>query len=314
MLAAVSERYGPPEVMAVREIPDPSPGAGRVRVRVRASSLNPLDVKLREGALRPFLRLRFPAILGFDLAGEVETLGPGVQRLAVGDRVYGRVDSTTGGAHAQRVVVRADVLDQIPARLSFEQAAALPLVGMTALQGLRNLARVRGGHEVLVVGAAGGVGAHAVQIARALGATVSAVAAANSADLARGLGAVRVFDRGSGELDTHEGKFDVVFDTVYRQPYSYWERLLRADGVYVTTGFSPALALRRLFGRLSSRRRALWIISRADGALMRTLSALVTEGKLVPVVDSTWPLPRIADAYRKLEEGHLRGKVVLTVP
>lgn len=100
---------------------------------MRAASLNPLDSKLRAGALRPFLRLRFPAVLGFDLAGEVEAVGPGVQRFSVGERVYGRVDSTTGGAHAQLAVVRADVLDRIPQRLSFEQAAALPLTGMTAL-------------------------------------------------------------------------------------------------------------------------------------------------------------------------------------
>jgi NADPH:quinone reductase-like Zn-dependent oxidoreductase len=311
MLAAVVDRYGPPDVIEVRDVPPPAAARGRVRVRVRAASLNPLDVKLRAGALRPFMRLRFPAILGFDLAGEIESIGPGVNRFAVGDRVYGRIDARTGGTHAELVLVRPDVLDQIPRRLSFEQAAALPLAGMTAVQALREQARLRAGQSLLVIGGAGGVGSLAIQVGRAFGASVDAVVSAGGADLARGLGATRVFDPAAGE--PRQGRYDAVFDTVSSHLEDH-ERLLADAGVYVTTGFSPGLAVRRLFGRLRSRRRIAWVISRPDGNLMRRLSALVNDGTLDPVIDSTWPLARIGDAYRKLEEGHARGKLVITIP
>jgi alcohol dehydrogenase len=311
MLAAVADRYGAADVIEVKHVPSPAPARGRVRVRIRAAALNPLDIKLRSGALRPFMRLRFPAILGFDLAGEIDALGPGVNRYALGDRVYGRIDARTGGTHAELALVSPDVLDHIPRRLSFEQAAALPLAGQTALQALGEHARLHAGQSVLVIGGAGGVGSLALQIGRAFGARVDAVVSAGGAELARHLGAGRVFDPAAGE--PREGRYDVVFDTVSSHLEDH-DRLLAEAGVYVTTGFSASLAVRRIFGRLRSRRRIAWVMSRADGDLMRRLSALVDDGTLDPVIDSTWPLRQIGDAYRKLEQGHARGKVLITIP
>jgi alcohol dehydrogenase len=312
VLAALADRYGGADAVRIGETPEPRrDGQVRVRVRVRATSLNPLDAKLLAGSLRPFLNLRFPAILGFDLAGEVESADD-TSGFQVGERVYGRIDRTTGGTHAELAVVGASVLDRIPAALSYEQAAALPLVGMTALQALRDIARLRPGQRLLVNGAAGGVGSHAVQIGRALGAQVAAVVSPDAAPLAHRLGAEPVVAK-SG-IEALAPGFDVVFDTVFSRPYRDFVRLLGERGIYVTTGFSPAVALRSVLGRLVSTRRVAFVISRADGGLMRDLSALVSAGRLEPVIDSTWPLGRIRHAYARLEAGHLRGKIVVTIP
>jgi alcohol dehydrogenase len=281
---------------------------------VRASSLNPIDFKLRSGVGRPILTLRFPAVLGFDLAGEVDAVGPGVTSPRVGERVYGRIDRLTGGAHAQFATVAARVLDRIPDRLSDVQAAALPLAGMSALQALQDLARLGRGQRLLVIGGAGGVGGFAVQIGRGLGATVTAVVSESGIPIARRLGASEIVDYTMGELERHDQRYDVVFDTVFKRPYSSCARFIERGGAYVTTGFSPGLAVRSLVSRLGIGPRVHWLVSRADGDLMRGLSALVAAGQVEPVIDSIYPLVRIQEAYARLEEGHVHGKIVLTIP
>lgn len=312
MIAAVAQRYGPAGVISVVELPDPEPRPGQVVVAVKAASLNPLDFKLRNGDLRLFLRLRFPAVLGFDLAGEVVRLGDGVTQWEVGDRVYGRIESRTGGTHAELATIDADVIDWIPERLSFEEAAALPLTGMTVLQGLEN-ADLKPGQKLLINGAAGGVGSLAVQIAAAEGASVVGICRAEDDELVRNLGAVRTLDYTNNEFDKSEERFDVVFDTVYKRPIGDFTRRLTPGGTYTTTGFSPMLILRSGLGRISIRPRIQFISSRADGALMRRLSTLVASRDVNPVIDSTWPLDDIRKAYERLEREHTQGKVVITL-
>lgn len=314
MLAAVVRRYGPPEVVEVEQFPGPMPAAGQLRVRVRAASLNPLDTKLRSGGLRPFLRLRFPAVLGFDLAGEVEALGPGAQGFAIGERVYGRTDARTGGTHAELAVVATGVLDRIPANVSFAQAASLPLAGMTALQALRDASGLRGGQRLLVNGAAGGVGSLAIQIGRALGAEVTGVCSGAASDVVTRLGATRVLDYTRGDLARDAGPYDVILDTVTNRSYRDFARLLGPRGVYVTTGISIGLALRATLGRIWSAKRVRFLVSHADGALMRALSEMVTAGRVSPVINSTFSLENVRDAHRRVETGHVHGKVVLTIP
>jgi NADPH:quinone reductase-like Zn-dependent oxidoreductase len=311
MRAAILRRYGPPEVVEVGTIPDPVAGPGELRVRVRASSLNPLDAKLRSGALRVVMPLRFPAVLGFDLAGEVESIGPGVTGWTVGERAYGRTSAATGGAHAEFAVVAASVLDRIPRTLGFEAAAALPLVAMTALQALRQ-ARLREHERVLVIGAAGGVGSIALQVARALGADVSGIASRDAEPLLARLGA-RPVDRAAADLGAPASGYDVVLDTVSDAPGAAVRRALAARGRYVSTGFSPALLFRGALARLSPGRRFGYVMSRADGALLREVSTLVTAEKLTAVVDSTYPIGAIAEAHARLERGHLRGKIVIRI-
>jgi NADPH:quinone reductase-like Zn-dependent oxidoreductase len=313
MKAAILRRYGPPSVIALGERPDPTPGPGQIRVRVRASSLNPLDTKLRAGRLRFVMPLRFPAVLGFDFAGEVDALGPEVGNWTEGDLVYGRTDARTGGTHAELALVRAAVVDRIPPMLSFEAAASLPLVAMTALQALQQ-ADLAPGERLLVNGAAGGVGSVAVQIGRAMGATVTGVCSRGSAPLVARLGA-RVLDYTAGELEETDESFDVILDTVFSGPTETMEAILADGGRYVTTGLSPLTMLRGLFGHVSpTYPRLSCVLSRADGNLMRGVSALVAAGLLVPVIDSVVPFPEIAAAHARLEAGHLRGKVVVSMP
>ena len=280
MKAAVVRGYGSASEIEIADLPQPVAAPGKLLVRVRAASLNPLDVKLRSGALRRVMPLTFPAVLGFDFAGEVEQ---GSGAWSRGDRVYGRTDAKTGGTHAEFAVVDASVVDRIPGGLSFEQAASLPLVSCTAIQALRK-ARLAQGEALLVIGA-GGVGSVAVHVGSAMGARVSG----------------------------GEGPFDVILDTARNGPSDDTLRRLARGGRYVTTGFSAGLLLRSLFGRLWSARRFGFVISKADGELMRETSRLVAAGQLAPVIEATYPLERIGEAHARLERGHMRGKIVVTV-
>lgn len=275
MKAAVIRRYGPASEIEIADLPRPEAN-GKLLVRVRAASLNPLDVKLRSGSLRRVMPLKFPAVLGFDLAGEVEE---GVGGWEKGDRVFGRTDARTGGTHADFAVVDPSVVVRMPDSLSFEQAAALPLVACTALQALRQ-ADLGKGDRLLVIGA-GGVGSVAVQIGRAMGAVVNEEA---------------------------ESEFDVVLDTAHNAPTAETLGKLDRDGRYVTTGFSPKLLLRSIFSR-----RFGYVMSKANGGLMREVARLVAAGQLAPVVEETYPIDRAAEAHARLERGHMRGKIVLVL-
>lgn len=311
MKAAVVRGYGSPAEVEVAEYPAPSADRGQVVVRVYAASMNPIDTKLRSGELRPMLRLSFPAVLGFDFAGEITRLGDSVSGWNEGDRVYGRINSKTGGTHAEQVAVAAKVIDRIPSSLSFEEAAALPLTGMTAIQGLEKAGLDRD-DRLLVNGAAGGVGSMTVQIGKARGADVTGVCSSEAAPVVSRLGA-RVLDYTKGELAETNDRFDVVLDTVFNDAPAELRHLLKARGRYVTTGFSPRFALRMVGAALTSRRRYRFIISRADGRRMRELSRLVESGHVQPVIAATYPLEKIADAHRHVESGHTHGKVVVRI-
>jgi len=314
MRAAVIDRYGAADAIEVRDMLIPELGPGQLRVRVHASSLNPLDYKLRSGAYRTVLPLAFPAILGFDLAGVVDAIGPQVTGWTAGERVYGRLDRSSGGAHAQYVVASPEVLDRIPEKLSFEEAAGIPLAGMTALQALREEAGLRSGQRLFVVGATGGVGVFAVQVGRAMGASVTAMVSTHGLALARQLGALGFVDYSRGELETHGERHDVVFETTGRRSFGELSRLLAPKGAFVTTGFSPELIFRSALSKLGLGPRVSSVRSRPDGPMLRTLSGWVAEGKLRPVIDSTFPLERIRQAYAKLEGGRPLGKVIVTIP
>lgn len=311
MKAAVLTAYGPADSVTLSDLPDPVPGAGQMLVRIQAASMNPLDAKLRSGALKRVMPLRFPAVLGFDFSGTVEGMGTGVEGWSVGERVYGRTDAKTGGTHAELAVVGAGVVDRMPTGIDFPSAAALPLAGMTALQALEQLG-VGTGERVLVIGAAGGVGSLAIQIARAAGASVTGVCSAAAAPLVEGLGA-SVLDYTKGELATTRDRFDAVLDTVANAPTDDTLRVMTNSARYVTTGFAVGILLRKTFGRLVSRRRFGFVMSRADGALMRRMTALVASTRLRPVVSQTFPLAKVAEAHAAMERGHVRGKIVVTM-
>jgi NADPH:quinone reductase-like Zn-dependent oxidoreductase len=322
MRAVVQDRFGLPDVLELREVGRPEAGDGEVLVRVRAASVNPADWYAMTGMpwlARPAMGLRRPRTgrLGIDLAGEVEAVGPDVTRFRPGDQVYGTGD----GSFAEYVAAAEAKLAPKPARLSFEEAAAVPVAGLTALQGLRDKGRLRPGQRVLVNGASGGVGTFAVQLARALGAVVTAVCSTRNLGVARSLGADRVVDYTREDFTRTDRRHDLLLDVAGSRPWSACRRVLTPEGRLVMVGAPKGSRLLGPLGhiggvRLASLRagqRVVFFISRSSGEDLAALAELLEAGTVTPCVERTYPLGEAADALRHLGEGHARGKLVVTV-
>jgi NADPH:quinone reductase-like Zn-dependent oxidoreductase len=311
MRAAVTEAFGGVDRIVVREVEKPVPGPGEVLVRVRAASMNPLDGKLREGQFRLIWRLEPPFVLGFDVAGEVEAVGPGVTRLRAGDAVFGELPRP--GAHAEYAVAGEEHLLPKPGPLSFEEAAAVPAAAMSALQALRDDARLGAGQHVLVNGAGGGIGTFAVQLAKAWGARVTAVASARNQDLLRDLGADECLDYTREDFARREAAFDVIFDVVPNRSFPECRRALAPGGTYVTTlpGPGPYLWLALTVLRLFGGRRCRALILRPKRSDLEELARLAEAGKLRPVVGEVFALDAIREAHVRMQSGHARGKIVV---
>jgi NADPH:quinone reductase-like Zn-dependent oxidoreductase len=324
MKAIVQERFGPPDVLRLVDADPPEVGADDVLVRVHAAALNPYDWHIMRGdplvaRLMGEVGLRRPKarVAGVDAAGRVEAVGGNVRGLAPGDEVLG----FCRGAFAGYARAQADKLVPKPGRLSFEQAAAVPMAGTTALRGIRDVGAVRAGDRALVNGAAGGVGTYAVQIAAALGAEVSAVCSTRNVELVRSIGAAHVIDYTTAEFTAGRAHYDVILDNVGNRPLSQLRRALTPTGILVLNGGgSPGHVL----GPVGSILRAM-VVNRLVRERLRllpheqkrdqllTLTGLIEAGKLTPVLDRTYPLADTADGLRRVEQGHVRGKVVITV-
>lgn len=322
MKAVVNHTYGGVDVLRLEHVDTPVPAAGEVLVRVEAAGVNrgdwhattglPYVVRVAEfGVRRPTFAVR-----GTDVAGTVEAVGGDVRRFRPGDRVFGWAD----GAFAERAVTAADRLAATPQRLSATQAAALPTTGATALQAVRDLAGVSPGDRVLVVGASGGVGSFAVQIARALGGEVTGVASARNVDLVRSLGAADVVDYTREDVLHRGERYDVVIDAAGAHGPTTWRRVLASSGTLVLVGGPPGrwvggmarFAAAMVVSPMVSQ-RLVPMLSRVRGADLDDLAELVTAGTLTPVLDRTFALPEVPDAIRHVGAGHTRGKVVITV-
>ena len=325
MKAIVQDAYGSADVLKMRDIAAPVPGRGEVLVRVRAAGADPGVWHMMTGV--PYLmrvlgfgfrRPKVP-VRGLALAGVVEAVGPEVTALQAGDEVCGVCRS---GSFAEYAVAKPDRLVPKPAGLSFEQAAALPVSAVTALQAVRDQARVRAGQRVMVIGAGGGTGTFAVQLARAEGATVTAVCGPAKADLARSLGASEVIDYTRTEIGAGGARYDVIIDTAGSRPLPVLQRALAPRGTLVLVGgdrydhpvlFGMArqasLPLRSLF----TRQRLRTFIAREKAADLRLLTQLAESGALTPVIGRTYPLASAADAIRDIAAGHASGKGVITI-
>ncbi|MEQ9081038.1 MAG: NAD(P)-dependent alcohol dehydrogenase [Sandaracinaceae bacterium] len=312
MKAIQFHRYGPADVLRWEEAPDPQPGRGEVRVRVHAAALNPKDVLVRKGKLRVFTGRRFPQRSGYDLAGEVDALGPGVRSLRMGEEVFAMIQSWRAGACAELAIVPEGELAPKPRSISMTDAAGIPLAALTALQALRDLARVRRGERVVINGASGGVGVFAVQIAKLLGAHTVAVCSAKNAEHVSRLGADEVVPYDERALEAEPGPFDVIFDVFGSAPHRKVKHLLDPRGRYVTTIPSPGHVFRDLTTRWTKRPARL-VVVRSRRRDLEQLARWVDAGELAPVTDRVWPMADAAEAHAYIETKRARGKVVLEV-
>ena len=314
MRALYIKAYGGPDVMQMGELPDPEPKRGEVLVAIKTSSINPVDWKVRAGELKFITGRAFPKTLGSDFAGVVERVGAAVAAPSVGERVYGTtpVMLRKPGAHAERLVVSAKRVRRMPDGLSFEHAAALPIAGLTALNGLRQCGELQG-KTVLINGATGGVGHFAVQIAKARGATVTAVCSEGNAARAVSLGADAVIDYRKHDFTSGSVRYDVVFDTFGHLKYPAVARALKDRGVLVTTLPVPALIARSVWQKVIGGKQIMMGNLRDRPEDYAELERLLAEGSVKPVIDKIVPLEEAVHAYAALEAGGTVGKVVIRI-
>jgi NADPH:quinone reductase-like Zn-dependent oxidoreductase len=320
MKAIVRETYGPPDVLHLADVPVPAFGDGDVLVRVRAASANAGDWHLLRGTPLPFrlvAGLRTPKfkIIGTDIAGTVEAVGRNVTQFRPGDDVFGELSRCGFGAYAEFVAAPEKALALKPVNVSFEEAATLPTAGCTALQGLRK-GRIERAQRVLINGASGGVGTFAVQIAKTFGAEVTAVCSARNMEMVRTLGADHVIDYTTDDFATHGQRYDVILAANGDRSIWDYRRVLTADGRYAMTGGSNRqLTDALLLGPLLSlgRQRFGNVLVKPDQADLVVLKELCETGKIRPVIDRRFALADVPSAVQYVEDGHARGKVVVTV-
>jgi NADPH:quinone reductase-like Zn-dependent oxidoreductase len=319
--AAIHDHYGPPESLRIGELPDPVAGPCQILVRVAVGSVNRTDCGFLRGT--PFVVRFFSGfprprgrVLGCEFAGTVAALGPGVDRFTVGDRVFGYDDS--GGGHAEYTLVAEDAsMELIPDGITFEQAAAGTEASHYALANLR-AANVGSGTRILIHGATGGIGSAAVQLAVHAGAEVVATSTTRHVDLVRSLGADRVIDHETEDFTRCGETFDVVFDAVGKSSFGACRRLLQPRGLYLATdlgrgGQNPLLALLSPLLRVAGRRRVLLPLPHDDREAVAFLTARLAAGDFVPVIDRTFALADVTEAFRYVETGQKLGNVLLQV-
>lgn len=330
MRAVVMHRYGGPEVVAIEERPEPELGPRDVLIAARAASLNPIDYKLRLGLARLVLKPRLPLILGCDVSGVVSRVGAEVTRFAPGDEVFARLEKERMGALAERVAADESVVAKKPG-VSFEEAASLPLAALTALQGLREVARLQPGQRVLIHAGAGGVGSLAIQLAKGMGAWVAATCSGRNVELVRGLGADEVVDYTAEDPASRLRDLDVVFDMLGGDSELRSIAMTRRGGVVMGIAGLPDAAFARdwlpwwagagLWFMTARRRRAaaaagvrfVYHFMRPDGAMLAEIAAMVDRGDLRPLLHAVYPFEQVGEAFAELERGRARGKIVVRV-
>ncbi len=320
MKAIVRTQYGSPDELRFEEVPTPGPTSNEVLIKLCAASVNPVDLFVLQGApwnRIPGLRTRpKQTIIGCDIAGRVEAVGGNVKQFQVGDEVFGTT-GFEGKGFAEYVCAPEERLAPKPANLSFEDAAAIPIAASTALQGLRDWGRIQPGHKVLIEGASGGVGTFAVQIAKELGAEVTAVCSTRNVDIARSIGADHVIDYTHVDFAQLGQRYDLILAVNGHHSIFAYMRMLNQNGTYVAIGGMVPILQALLLGRLLSTlggKKMTFFIAKINQKDLVFLISLLQSGKIVPVIDRRYRLSEAADALRYLAEGHAQGKLVLTAP
>lgn len=313
MKAVFINQYGSAQVLQYGDIETPVLKRDQLLVKVYASSVNPVDWKIRAGQLQFLTGYKFPLVLGFDVAGEVIEVGESVTRFQTGDKIYAYLDSLPGGAYAEYAVVSERVACLKPDTMSYEQAAAVPLAATTALQALRDLGQILPGHKVLINGASGGVGSYAVQIAKAFNAEVTAVCSTRNVELVQSLGADRIIDYTVQDFTKDTSVYDIVFDAVGKQSFSSCKNSLNPNGVYVTTLPDPDSVVQSVLSFLVPGKKSKLIVAQSSGQDLAYLKELIEAGKMRSIIEHTYPLSELAAAHTVSEQGHVVGKLAIAV-
>ena len=323
MKAIVYTEYGSPDVLELKEVAKPAPKDDQVLVKVHAVSVNAADlhllradpflIRLSSGFLKPK-----HTILGSDIAGRVEAVGSNVTQFKPGDEVFGDISACGWGGFAEYVCVRENALVLKPTNLSFEQAAAVPMAAVTALQGIRHAGQIRPGQKALINGASGGVGTFAVQLAKSFGAEVTAVCSTRNLETARLIGADHVIDYTKEDFATNGQQYDLILAANGDRSISDYKRALSPKGVYVQTGGSMGQMTQAMIqgpwiSMTGSKKMGNMGVAKPNQNDLVFMKALLETGKVKPVIDRCYPLSEVPEALRYLEEGHARGKVVITV-
>ena len=323
MKAIVFHRYGQPDVLALEEVAKPSPKDDEVLVKVYASCINSWDYELIQGV--PFINRLMSGLLeptkikipGCDIAGRIESVGKNVKRFQAGDEVYGDLSSCGWGGFAEYVAAAEKALALKPACLTFEQAAAVPQAALLALQGLQRGGRLEkdgdwAGKKVLINGAGGGSGTFAIQIAKAFGAEVTAVDSTEKLDIMRSTGADHVIDYTQKKFTNNGLRYDLIFDNAANRSLSDYKRALKPGGIHVMAGGKSFNIFKSVLASMFGSRKFVLLLHKANKGL-DTMKQLFEAGKVVPVIDRSYPLSEAVDAMHYFAEGHAKGKVVITL-
>ena len=313
MRAAILPKYGPAAELQVQSVETPTPSPNQVLVKIHASSINPIDWKIRNGffVLRLIFGFMRPRnhILGIDFSGEIIELGSAITKFKLQDQVIG---ATIGGAHAEYICVEESKLAYKPQSMSFQESAGVPLAGLTALQALRDKGNIGPDQNILIYGASGGVGTFAVQLGNYWGSNITGVCSTPSIPLVKSLGAKTVIDRTNLDQQLSKNQYDIIFDAAGHGSYGTFKKFLTPNGIYIAStphmrDFLPLLLT------IVRRKKAKTLIARLDGQDLAIISKQIEEGQVRTIIDSIYQLEDIASAHLHAEQGHSKGKVIVQI-
>lgn len=313
MRSIIYNKYGSPEVLEVADVGKPELTGDKLLVKVKASSVNPVDYKVRRGDMKILSGKKFPKFAGADFAGVVEKAGEDVAGYKKGDEVYGFLDPMKGGSYSEYLIADPANISLKPEKFSFEQAASMPVAALTALQALNYLGNVKDGTSVLINGATGGVGSFGVQLAKALGAEVTGICSEKNKKLCKEIGADKVYDYSGEELKESGGKFDVFFDAAAKSTFAKGKKYLNSGGIYISTIPGAGVILNRLLNILPIKKKAKFIMVKSSGIDLTILTGFAMTNMIRPVIENSFVFKDIADAHRLAESSDFRGKIVVKI-
>ena len=314
MKAAVIRKYGKPEVFRIEDIPEPSPLPFQVKIKVDYSSVNPVDWKVRSGALAIIAGWRFPKVLGADFSGTVVQCGSEVTDIQIGDEVFGLSNAVLlAGAYAEYMVCSSQKLTHKPQALSYQQAACVPLAASTAYQALHDLGGIKAGMQVLITGCTGGVGHFAVQLAKAINCQVTGICHSRNAELAKQIGCDNVLAYDKVDFTKQENQYDIIFDAASKYGYLKSRSKLTSKGTYVSTLPTPWLMFMHGLSFIVPWKKGKFVSVKSKRTDLDKIASLCNEGKVKPFIEHTFPLSNIAEAHALSETEKVRGKISIEI-